>query len=237
MVVLLISFVWGPQVAEPKKIVNDSSFFQFVNFVFCNIGLLLSLALAGLVRVFSCALLLSSSFATKYEFIFMVTAAAVYWGGVYYGIEFIADKTGDCLIAEAAQIYNRRRTCMDAGGVWTGFDISGHTFLIALSIGLFYDQAEFAVKTLKSRCAQILPSRSDSEHQVNIVQLHEKISPARRIMLLASLALMCTIWIAWSLLLMHTSYHFHTPWEKLVGVVIGFGFWWPCYLIRSKRTK
>jgi len=153
-----------------------------------------------------------------------------YWAANIWFFDWLAQSTGLCLLIKAAA---SKRECLGAGGIWTGFDISGHAFLVGLAVGLFADQLQFAWKTFKSRQ---LNSSGDCESGSS-PRLRLKSSMLRWSFYTSSILLMVSVWLAWTLLLLHTSFHFHTPAEKIAGLVLAIAFWAACPLVRHGFLK
>ena len=63
-----------------------------------------------------------------------------YWAANIWFFDWLAQSTGLCLLIKAAA---SKRECLGAGGIWTGFDISGHAFLVGLAVG--YSQISYSL--------------------------------------------------------------------------------------------
>ena len=105
-----------------------------------------------------------------------------------------------------------RRGCYKAGFTWTGFDVSGHCFLLTFSNLFILEEVARESKdvAVKSEGA------GDRKREVEEV-------------LSLDLALLCLLMLVWDVMLVCTSLYFHSTLEKVLGWVCGLGAWYFLY--------
>ncbi|NXP81795.1 FITM2 protein, partial [Ramphastos sulfuratus] len=100
-----------------------------------------------------------------------------------------------------------KQECQQASGVWSGFDISGHCFLLSYSALLIVE--ELAV-------LEGLATKQNSKLQAVIDGL------------LVSLCLLTMVWV---FMFLCTALYFHDFSQKLLGVLIGLAAWYGTYRV------
>ncbi|XP_009071741.1 PREDICTED: fat storage-inducing transmembrane protein 2, partial [Acanthisitta chloris] len=122
---------------------------------------------------------------------------------------YIENLTGECSISgkvgEPRRLYATKRECHRDNGVWHGFDISGHCFLLSYCALMILE--EVAV-------LEALPIDQNSKLRVVIN------------VLFVSLCFLTTIWV---FMFLCTALYFHDFSQKLLGVLIGLSSWYGTY--------
>lgn len=223
-----ICSLFGPKVGDPKHVVDPSSLFAFINFVFVSGGFLLSFTAVALCTLLN-RLLQPGWLNTRQRITLGLVAlgATSYWITWRLFFVWLDRESGACRHETPIEhILNNRHACIQAGGRWDGLDISGHAFLVALACLFFYEQFFEAFAYYRAR----------SEHragymgtpQMELADIASPVLEPSQFLIKSyamSIIFCAVIWFAWSALLLHTSLYFHTIGEKLLGLFIGFAFW------------
>lgn len=220
--------LFGPRIGDPKHVVDPSSIFAFINYVFVAWGFVISFAAVALSTLLN-RLLQPDKMSTRQKISLGLIAlgATSYW--ILWRLFFVwlDRESGSCRHETPIQhILRNRHACVQAGGYWDGLDISGHCFLIALACLFFYEQFYDGLVHYKKRPHQL--AGYISTPQLELAEDNRQPPQPSRILsksYIVSLSTCATIWLAWSSLLLHTSLYFHTIGEKLLGLLIGFAFW------------
>jgi hypothetical protein len=258
LLTMLPSF-FGPKLGDPRNVVDPSSLFHFINFVFVRLGFLLSLGALLCLATANERLRARPPFKPLRDGA-ILAGLVVYW--LAWRLLFVAinDITGSCQFLphqrKPGDPELGHRECLQNGGYWDGFDISGHCFLMALTASLFFDEI--------LRSARWLWGRWQSGHNSPVLlelgridekygDLHEEeddeaidgnnVVPSTndrqclsqrfwRWLQWLGIGLVALLWIAWTALLVHTSLYFHTFWEKIWGILIGLSYWWLLIVIQ-----
>ncbi|CAN9515609.1 unnamed protein product [Ophioblennius macclurei] len=161
-------------------------------------------------------LLSNSSFSRSVSFLgrrllSLVVASAV-WFVCTETFFYIEDMTGSCYGGEASNVvqeeFTTKATCRQAGHRWHGYDISGHSFILAYS-SLFIMEEIAPMASLKTATLSELPRM--------VLQL-----------LYVALNLIVVLWI-W--MFACTSVYFHDPSHKLLGTICGLLGWYLTYQV------
>ncbi|NXA74203.1 FITM2 protein, partial [Thryothorus ludovicianus] len=124
---------------------------------------------------------------------------------------YVENLTGHCSLqarpGQPPRPYGSKRECHQAGGVWDGFDISGHCFLLSYCAMMILE--ELAV-------LEALSLDRSSKLRVVID------------VLLVSLCLLTGIWV---FMFLCTALYFHDFSQKLLGVLIGLSAWYGTYRV------
>lgn len=125
---------------------------------------------------------------------------------------YIEDVTGLCFETETMDVIKREFTskasCRRAGFLWFGYDISGHSFILAYS-ALFIVEEIAPMASLKTASLSALP---------------------RMVLNLLYIALNLIL-IIWVWMFTCTSVYFHDPVDKLIGTVCGLLAWHLTYRV------
>ncbi|XP_030144499.4 acyl-coenzyme A diphosphatase FITM2 [Taeniopygia guttata] len=121
----------------------------------------------------------------------------------------VENLTGECSLqakpGQPARLYASKRECHQDSGVWNGFDISGHCFLLSYCAMMILE--ELAVLE-----ALALEHSSKLRAVINV--------------LLVSL---CSLTVIWVFMFLCTALYFHDFSQKLLGVLIGLSAWYGTY--------
>ncbi|XP_043945930.1 acyl-coenzyme A diphosphatase FITM2 [Protopterus annectens] len=123
---------------------------------------------------------------------------------------FIEESTGDCYVSEVNTTlsgYSSRSDCKKNGLFWSGFDISGHSFLLPYCALMIWEETAVIEKINESFKSQSL------RHIV--------------IILFSLLNLLALIWC---LMFLCTSFYYHDIPQKIIGTVFGMLSWYGTYL-------
>ncbi|NXM69653.1 FITM2 protein, partial [Serilophus lunatus] len=124
---------------------------------------------------------------------------------------FIENLTGECSVpaglGRPPRLYATKRECHQDSGVWNGFDISGHCFLLSYCALMILEE----VAVLEG-----LPMEQDSKLRV-VVDV-----------LFVCLCFLAGIWV---FMFLCTALYFHDFSQKLLGVLIGLSGWYGTYRV------
>ncbi|XP_071369557.1 acyl-coenzyme A diphosphatase FITM2 [Centroberyx affinis] len=125
---------------------------------------------------------------------------------------YIEDATGSCFDSNAMEVINEEFTskasCRRAGFHWHGYDISGHSFILAYS-ALFIVEETAPMAFLKTAGLSALP---------------------RAVLNLLYVALNMIV-VIWVWMFACTSVYFHDPSHKLLGTLCGLLGWYLTYRV------
>ncbi|XP_056130747.1 acyl-coenzyme A diphosphatase FITM2 isoform X2 [Lampris incognitus] len=161
-------------------------------------------------------LLSNSSINRNVSFLFrrllsLVVATAI-WYVCTETFFYIEDITGSCFDSDSMDViheeFTSKASCRKAGFYWQGYDISGHSFILAYS-SLFIVEEMGPMAYLKSTRLSTLP-----RFVLNLLYV--------------SLNLIVIIWI-W--MFMCTSVYFHDLSHKLLGTLFGILGWYLTYRV------
>lgn len=125
---------------------------------------------------------------------------------------YIENLTGECSLqgkpsqpGQPPRLYGSKRECQRDSGVWSGFDISGHCFLL-------------------SYCAMMI-----LEELAVLEVLALEHSSKLRVVINVLLVSLCSLTMIWVFMFLCTALYFHDFSQKLLGVLIGLGAWYGTY--------
>lgn len=243
---LLSTFIcslFGPKIGDPKHVVDPSSVFSFINYIFVSQGFLISFSIVTLLLVLN-RLIVPEKVTNREKIVegLVALGATTYWALWRIFFVWLDQQSGGCRLEKAIErLAHNRAGCVEAGGYWDGLDISGHCFLIALACSFFYDQFADAISLLKSRTVR--PPGYRSTPQLESAESSTNGTQSKQVLLLLKICyavlllgagIVCFTWTA---LLVHTSFYFHTLWEKVYGVIIGFAYWPMVLFARSRASQ
>ncbi|XP_030588581.1 acyl-coenzyme A diphosphatase FITM2 [Archocentrus centrarchus] len=161
-------------------------------------------------------LLSNSSFSRSVSFLgrrlLSLVVATVVWYVCTETFFYIEDVTGSCYESSALKVINKeftlKATCRRAGFHWDGYDISGHSFILAYS-ALFIMEETAPMASLNTTSLSGLP---------------------RMVLNLLYMALNL-IMIIWVWMFTCTSVYFHDPSHKLLGTIIALLGWYLTYRV------
>ncbi|KAK5864017.1 hypothetical protein PBY51_000994 [Eleginops maclovinus] len=162
--------------------------------------LLLSNSSFNLTVPSQCRRLLSLAVATAVWYIFTET------------FFYIEDATGSCYETDTVDFVNKefmsKASCRRAGFRWDGYDISGHSFILAYS-ALFIVEETAPMASLRTA----------------------KLSALNRMVLNLLYVALNLIVIVWVWMFACTSVYFHDPSHKLLGTICGLIGWYLTYRV------
>lgn len=123
-----------------------------------------------------------------------------------------------------------RVACYKAGGRWSGFDISGHTFLLMFSTLSLLSEATIMsgwepLGNLLSEKKQHYHKKSLGEHRQQVA--YERYSPFIRV----NFVLITFICLLWDFMLMQTALYYHSMIQKAVAGLWAVGAWFVAYKV------
>ncbi|XP_027601706.1 fat storage-inducing transmembrane protein 2 [Pipra filicauda] len=131
------------------------------------------------------------------------------WFGCTQLFVYIENLTGECSVpakpGDAPRLYATKRECHQDSGVWNGFDISGHCFLLS-----------YCALMILEEVAVLEGLSMDHSSRLRVVVN----------VLFVSLCLLAVIWV---FMFLCTALYFHDFSQKLLGVLIGLSGWYGTY--------
>ncbi|XP_048178014.1 acyl-coenzyme A diphosphatase FITM2 [Corvus hawaiiensis] len=122
---------------------------------------------------------------------------------------YVENLTGECSIqgkpGQPRRLYASKRECRQDSGVWNGFDISGHCFLL-------------------SYCAMMI-----LEEVAVLEALSMDHSSKLRVVVNVLFVSLCSLTVIWVFMFLCTALYFHDFSQKLLGVLIGLSAWYGTY--------
>lgn len=141
--------------------------------------------------------------------LFSLLVGTIIWYTCTSTFLFIQDFTGSCykspILAVVTQEHSNQLQCLQAGGIWQNFDISGHSFLLSYCVLMILEEMAVmpSVKTFSGS------------------RLHTAVTSL-------FLALACLTFI-WLFMLLTTAVYFHDFWDKIFGTLVGLSAWYGTY--------
>lgn len=122
---------------------------------------------------------------------------------------YIENLTGVCStsgkLSEPRQLYATKQECHQDNGIWNGFDISGHCFLL-------------------SYCALMIVEEVAVLEGLSIDQ-----NSRLRVVINSLFVSLCFLTMIWVFMFLCTAVYFHDFSQKLLGVLIGLSAWYGTY--------
>lgn len=149
-------------------------------------------------------------------------------------IEVLDNRVGECTMGDITSA----KVCMRGGHKWTGFDISGHIFLLSYCVFIITEEAANISAEVWQRyngtleSEQKVLSKSGEELETWLINFHRRGSCFARALELFALVLV----LIWSAMLVSTSLYFHTFVEKLLGLLISVIVWYVTYGVLYGRS-
>ncbi|XP_018430052.1 PREDICTED: fat storage-inducing transmembrane protein 2 [Nanorana parkeri] len=196
----------------PDSYFNNKKNFLNVYFVKLSWGWTLSLLLPfiGLTNY-----IVTRSVPAVFRRISTLLVGTLIWYAFTNVFTYIENATGSCHVSET-QLQNTtehgdKRACIKSGGLWVGFDISGHSFLLPYCVLMILEEAA------------ILRDERIKRHRMKPL-IHA---------LVVSLGVLGLIW---ALMFFCTSIYFHTPLQKVFGTFFGILSWYITYRLWYLKT-
>ena len=127
--------------------------------------------------------------------------------------ETIEHATGECI---GDEISIGKYACQRGGGFWSGFDISGHCFLLTFSALILNTEVDLH---------KAVDSLEDAEPADEMLTDVETLKTVHKFVSVCATYLM----FIFELMLFFTCVYFHTLTQKLLGVLFGVGSWYICF--------
>lgn len=136
--------------------------------------------------------------------------------------------------------YQSKSSCLKAGYLWQGFDISGHAFILIHSSLVLIEEARPIIKweTIKEHLRNELhnrsvsetnssnPLRSLNEEQIRNLQfLYTRLTPIIRTLFIGMTALQ----LLWDIMLVGTMLYYHRMIEKVISGIVAILTWYFTY--------
>lgn len=145
-----------------------------------------------------------------------------------------------CFIALLLVGFPSKSSCLKAGHLWQGFDISGHAFILIHSSLVLIEEARPIIKweTIKEHLRNELHNRSVSEksssnplrglndEQIRSLQfLYTRLTPIIRTLFIG----MAGLQLLWDIMLVGTMLYYHRMIEKVISGIIAILTWYFTY--------
>ncbi|XP_057288108.1 acyl-coenzyme A diphosphatase FITM2 [Pezoporus wallicus] len=122
---------------------------------------------------------------------------------------YIENLTGACStsgkVSEPHRLFDNKQECHQHNGIWNGFDISGHCFLL-------------------SYCALMIMEEVAVLEGFSIDQ-----NSKLRVVINALFVSLCFLTMIWVFMFLSTALYFHDFSQKLIGALIGLSAWYGTY--------
>lgn len=129
--------------------------------------------------------------------------------------------------------------CIQAGFFWSGFDVSGHTFILIYSSLILAEEGssfvgwegikDFILREEHSRSLQQVsssPLRNLADTELDILKkAHKTLTPYLR----GLFVVMTAQQVLWDVMLISTMLYYHIMAEKFIGGVVAVGTWYVTY--------
>jgi len=135
----------------------------------------------------------------------------VWYLGARVAFPWLEQATGVC---KASHLLTRR-ACYKGGSTWTGFDTSGHCFLLTFN-NLFISE-----ETVESKRVKV--DKKDGDGDSSREEVERSLALSRYIL--------CLLMLVWDVMILCTSLYFHTFLEKVLGTFCGVGAWYLLYKV------
>ncbi|NXN95488.1 FITM2 protein, partial [Rhinopomastus cyanomelas] len=124
---------------------------------------------------------------------------------------YIENLTGTCTasakVSEPLRVYATKQECHQDNGIWNGFDISGHCFLL-------------------SYCALMIVEEVAVLEGLSIDQ-----NSKLRVVINSLFVSLCFLTVIWVFMFLCTALYFHDFSQKLLGALIGVSAWYGTYRV------
>lgn len=174
--------------------------------------------------------------------IFIATIFWWFWTKLFNVIEA---NFGRCMVKG----FGTKATCLHAGHMWNGFDISGHSFILIYGSLVLIEEARCLMnwdgikdnirleeyqRCTKDSSANNNPLRNLSEQEFETLQVnYEKYTPYIRGLFIGITCLQ----VIWDFMLFTTLLYYHVMVEKLLGGVLAIITWFLTYHVWYKYPK
>ncbi len=156
------------------------------------------------------------------------------WFSVTSLIEMLDNSVGEC----TSENILSQKACTKEGHHWSGFDISGHIFLLTYCVLVITEEAV----NIKLELWREFEGTLSLEHRVVsknprlkpwLSYLYSLLGPFIEPLELCGLALI----LVWMFMILATSLYFHTFMEKVLGYLVAMSAWYVTYKVLYGRAK
>ena len=156
-------------------------------------------------------------------FVWFVATSVFVWYYASQGMCLVVEQTNQTHTAVKNLLFNE---CKRQGHHWTGFDISGHTFLLIFCNLILIE--EIKVTRIIDRIAlQTVPSvTTESDFQLN-----QAMSKKDRLIIQIIVCLVGLTAISYDYVLLITVFYYHTVLEKMLALLTASICWYLCYRV------
>ncbi|OXB71847.1 UNVERIFIED_CONTAM: hypothetical protein H355_008869 [Colinus virginianus] len=124
---------------------------------------------------------------------------------------YIENLTGTCSassdLSEAHQLYTTKQDCHQNNGIWNGFDISGHCFLLSYCTLMIVEEMAVLEGLSIDRNARL------------------------RVVINSLFISLCFLTVIWVFMFLCTTLYFHDFSQKLLGALVGLAAWYATYRV------
>ncbi|XP_075161531.1 acyl-coenzyme A diphosphatase FITM2-like [Haematobia irritans] len=165
-----------------------------------------------------------------------IVIATFFWFFWTKFFNIIETSYGKCTVRS----FQTKSSCLKAGHLWSGFDISGHAFILIHSSLVLIEEARPIIKweSIKEHLRNELHDRSVSEQSStnplrnlnqeqmkNLKFLYERLTPVIRTLFIGMAALQ----LLWDVMLVGTMLYYHRMIEKFLSGIIAILTWYFTY--------
>ena len=143
--------------------------------------------------------------------------------------EYVEDVTGVCQFGEEVD-YTTKRECIKAGFVWSGFDISGHTFLLLHCLLLISEESR--ILTCWEKVSDFIKKEEETPTQKITVEEFTKLKEIvtdYKTYFRVSVVLITCLQLIWEVMLLSTVLYFHNMPSKLLAACFAIVPWFITY--------
>uniref|UniRef100_A0A8D8YND6 FIT family protein CG10671 n=1 Tax=Cacopsylla melanoneura TaxID=428564 RepID=A0A8D8YND6_9HEMI len=162
----------------------------------------------------------------------------LFWTNMFQYVEGIYGRCGDAK-------FTRRAKCLDAGSRWSGFDISGHSFLLIYSVLIMIEESKpiqgwprIQIDLDSEKHARSLNEKSEKrffQHlSLDEIKRTEKNFTSYRRYVCFNFIGVCVLSLIWDLMILTTAMYYHTMLEKFVSGLIAIFTWYVTYRVWFK---
>lgn len=168
-----------------------------------------------------------------------MVVATFAWAAWIRLFHYIETNHGRCLQTKDATLQTKAN-CLQAGKFWSGFDISGHTFILIYSNLILAEEGKTIVGwegikdlIVKEEHSRNTPNETSTGHMRNlssddlefVKKAHALLTPYLRGLFVA----MTLQQILWDIMLVSTMLYYHIMLEKMLGCIVAIGTWYLTY--------
>ncbi|CAL8071654.1 unnamed protein product [Calicophoron daubneyi] len=229
-----------------------SNKYNLLNIIFVKWGWGWTFVFLSAFQIFSSFVYTASSVSLMRSHLLRIAAGTGCWYSVTGFINLVHEWSGHCqphnIVMTNRHRPQYRLACQRAGGIWIGFDISGHCFLLVLCS--LWIMEEVRCMQCWSRLSDIIkPYERDEDTRADSMtshirglstnQLKTMRSSFRR--LTGSVRVLFSICgclsMIWDFMFLCTIMYFHTMPSKLIGTILGVACWFLCYRVIFPLAK